>query len=48
MQSCIKYEFNFTNGFCALTCRDARDCPADWTCLGMTQSGLEAICTPPS
>lgn len=47
VQSCIRFEFNFTEGFCALPCRDQRDCPTDWKCLGLTQSGLQAICLPP-
>ncbi|RJO68671.1 MAG: hypothetical protein C4523_07230 [Myxococcales bacterium] len=46
-QSCVRYEFNFTEGFCALTCHDERECPPGWRCLDMTESGLQAICTPP-
>ena len=46
-QRCVKYEFNFVNGFCAHACRDARDCPRGWRCLEMTESGLEAVCVPP-
>lgn len=47
VQSCIRFEFNFTDGFCALRCRNEADCPTDWQCLGLTQSGLQAICIPP-
>jgi len=46
VQSCVKMEFNFVKGFCAIRCRDARECPDGWKCLEMTQSGLQAICTP--
>lgn len=47
-QSCVQMPTNFTEGFCALRCRDGRDCPEGWACLGETSSGLEAICLPPS
>ncbi|GAB4302386.1 MAG: hypothetical protein Kow0090_17930 [Myxococcota bacterium] len=46
MQSCVKFEINFTEGFCAIRCRDDRECPNGWRCLDMTSSGLQAICTP--
>ncbi|RJO65527.1 MAG: hypothetical protein C4523_15865 [Myxococcales bacterium] len=43
-QRCVRFQINFTDGFCAVPCRDDRDCGPGWSCLGMTQSGLEAIC----
>jgi hypothetical protein len=43
-QSCVRFEVNFTQGFCALRCSDQRDCPKNWSCLGETASGLESIC----
>lgn len=46
-QSCVKFDFNFTKGFCAIACADGRECPEGWNCLGMTQSGLQGICVPP-
>ena len=45
-QSCVKFDFNFTDGFCALRCRDSRDCPENWRCVEMTCSGLQAMCMP--
>lgn len=46
VQSCVRFQFNFTQAFCAIRCADSRDCPEDWDCLGETSSGLEAICVP--
>ncbi len=43
-QSCVRFDVNFTRGFCALRCADQRDCPKNWTCLGETSSGLESVC----
>ena len=45
-QSCVRMELNFTDGFCAFRCRDDRDCPTSWSCLGETSSGLGSICVP--
>ena len=46
-QSCVRFEDFFTDGFCAIVCRDARDCPENWECMGLTQSGIASICRPP-
>ena len=46
-QSCVRFEDFFTDGFCAIVCRDARDCPETWECSGLTQSGIASICRPP-
>jgi len=45
-QSCVRFEDFFTDGFCALICRDNRDCPENWECIGLTQSGIASICMP--
>ncbi|MEO1270941.1 MAG: hypothetical protein AAFX99_22870, partial [Myxococcota bacterium] len=45
-QSCVRMEVDLTDGFCALRCRDDRDCPDAWSCLGLTASGLSSICVP--
>jgi|GEM_PF-1750862 len=47
MQSCLRFEQFVPDGFCAFICRDNRDCPDNWQCIGMTQSGLASICMPP-
>lgn len=46
VQSCVRFDINFTEGFCAIRCADNRDCPDAWMCLPETSSGLEAICVP--